>query len=92
MTIAAFLVAMVGPLLARILTSLGLTLITLTGLVATTAALKTTLTGSLAGWPLVALQLGGLLGLWTCLGMVFGAFTFVITWRSTQGFIALAKA
>ena len=92
MSIAAFLVAMVGPLAARLLAAFGVSLVTLAGLVATTATLKALISQSLHSAPGDALQLMGLFGIWTCIGLWFGAITFVITWKSTTGFMALAKA
>jgi hypothetical protein len=68
MTIAAFLVAMVGPLLARMLTALGVSLITITGLVATAATLKTLMISNLNAVPMDGLELAGLFGVWTCIG------------------------
>ncbi len=92
MSIAAFLVAMVGPMATRLLAALGVSLITLTGLVVTTQALHDQVLTSLGGLPSAALQLGGLFGIWESLGIIFGAITFVITWRSTKGFMGLAKS
>ena len=92
MSIAAFLVAMVGPLLLRIISSLGVSLIVLTGLVEAVAALKNQVVSDIGALPTATIQLAGLLGIWSALGIFFGAMTFVITWRSTKGFIALAKA
>lgn len=83
---------MVGPLAARLLTALGVSLVSIGGLVAATTALKAAITQSLGSIPGDALQLLGLFGIWTCLGLVFGCITFVLTWRQTTGFIALAKA
>jgi hypothetical protein len=91
MTIAAFLVAMVGPLLARMLTALGVSLITITGLVATAATLKTLMISNLNAVPMDGLELAGLFGVWTCIGLCLGSVTFVITFQSTKGFMALAK-
>jgi hypothetical protein len=91
MQIAAFLVAMVGPLLVRLLASLGVSLITITGLVATTALLKSTMISALGGVPGDGLQLAGLFGIWTCVGLALGSITFVVTFKATSGFMALAK-
>lgn len=92
MNLATFLVGLVGPMAARFLTSMGLTLVTLTGMLTAWSSLKTTITSSIGGLPSAAVQLGGLLGLWECMGLVFGAITFVLTWQSTKGFWALVKA
>lgn len=91
MNLVAFLVGMVGPLAAQLIVSLGVSLITLTGLTVAVGALKTQVINNLSGLPLAGLQLAGLYGAWTALGMVFGCITFVLTWRSTKGFTAIAK-
>jgi len=90
--LAAFLVGLVGPLMARWLASLGLSLVVLTGLTASVSALKSQIISNIGAMPAVAVQLGGLFGLWECIGIWLGAATFVITWHSTKGFWTLAKA
>ncbi|MCH8180601.1 MAG: DUF2523 domain-containing protein [Proteobacteria bacterium] len=92
MNLASFLVGLVGPLMARWLASVGLSLVVLTGLTSAASALKSQISSDLSGLPLVALQLGGLLGLWEAIGIWLGAITFVITWQSTKGFWTLAKS
>lgn len=91
MTIVAFLVGLVGPLMARWLTSVGLSLVVMAGLVGAIDALKSTALSNIGGMPLDGVQLAGLFGLWECLGMVFGTLTFCVTWASTKGFWTLAK-
>lgn len=92
MNIAVFLVAMVGPIMARALASLGLTLVSMAGLSAAVLALRASLMSSIGGLPLATLQLGGLYGLWECLAIGLSALTFCIAWNSTSGFWRLAKA
>lgn len=92
MNLAAFLVGLVGPLMARWLASMGLSLIVLAGLTTAVTQLKSQVISNIGGFPLVALQLGGLFGLWEAVGMLLGAATFVVTWHSTKGFWALAKS
>lgn len=91
MTIATFIVSLVGPLMARWLASMGLSLVVMGGLVASVTALKSNLISNLGGMPLVTLQLGGLLGIWEAIGIMLGAVTFCVTWASTKGFWTLAK-
>ncbi len=88
---AKMLLSLVGPVLARILVSLGVSLVTMVGLVAAVATLKATVVGKLAGLPVVTLQLGGLFGLWIILGMFFGSLTFIMAWKATKGFMAVVK-
>jgi len=92
MNLAAFLVAMVGPLTARILASLGLSLVSLAGLTTAYAALKAQVVSGIGGLPATAIQLGGLLGIWQAIGILLGALVFVMTWRGTSGFWKLAKS
>lgn len=92
MNVAAFLVGLVGPLMARWLASMGLSLVVLAGLTAGVDQLKGTLMSSLTGWPATALQLGGILGVWESLGMILGAVTFVVTWHATKGFWTFSKS
>ncbi len=91
MTIAAFLLSLVGPMLARILLSLGVSLLTLTGLTVTTALLKQTMINNLGNVPGDGLQLAGLFGIWTCVGLALGSITFVVSWKAASGFMTLAK-
>lgn len=91
MSIAAFLVGMVGPLMARWLASMGLSIIVLAGLGAAVSQLRGVMLANLQALPGDALLLGGLCGVWECLGIWLGAVTFCVTWASTRGFWALAK-
>ena len=91
MNLAAFLVSMVGPIVARVLSSLGLTIIVMTGVMAAFSALRAMVVSNIGSLPAVALQLGGLLGIWQALGILLGAYSFVVTWKSTAGFWALAS-
>lgn len=92
MNLASFIVGLVGPVMARWLASAGLSLVVLAGLTAASAQLKAQIISNLGGLPLVAIQLGGLFGLWEAVGIWLGAITFVITWQSTKGFWTLAKS
>jgi len=92
MTLAAFLVGLVGPLMARWLAAMGLSLVTVAGLSAAYAALKSQVIANIGGLPAATVQLAGLLGIWEAVGIVLGSFVFVITWRASGGFWKLAKA
>jgi hypothetical protein len=92
MNLAAFLIGLVGPLMARWLASVGLSLLTLTGLSLAASSLKSVVLGNLHSLPAAGVQLGGLMGLWECVGLVLGAITFVIAWNSAKGFWSLAKS
>lgn len=92
MNIAAFLIAMVGPVMARWLASMGLSLVSMAGLSIAYYGLRDRLVAAIGGLPGDAVQLAGLFGIWEALGIVLGAFVFVITWRGTSGFWKLAKS
>jgi len=91
MTWATFIIGLIGPLATRLLLSLGLSLVTITGVTVTVNALRDTLVSSLGGTAMDSLQLAGLFGFWTCIGMVLGSVSFVLAFNSAKGFIALAK-
>lgn len=84
MNLSSWLIAMVGPLTARLLAALGLSLVSVAGLAAALSTLRTTIMGGLDGLPLAALQLGGLLGIWEALGIALGAVAFVVAWHGTS--------
>ncbi len=89
---AAFLVGMVGPIAARWIASMGLTLIALTGATLAFTTLKDNVTTYIGGMPSDALAIGGLMGLWEGLGIILGALAFALTWASTNGFWTLGRA
>jgi hypothetical protein len=93
MNFAAFLASMAAPLVARVLMALGFSVITVTGVTLAIQQLKDLVVNNLGNAPLAMLQLGGLLGAWQGLGMVFGAITFAVTLRgltSLSGWIGKA--
>lgn len=92
MNLSAWIVAMVGPIAARVLSSLGLSMVVLTGAVAAFDTLLDQVIANIGGMPAATLQLGGLMGLWEGIGIYLGALTFALTWASSKGFWALAKA
>ena len=85
MNLAAFIVALVGPVTARILVSLGLSLASVGGLSAAFGALKAQVIANIGGLPASTIQLGGLLGIWQSVGIVLGAYVFVLTWQTVTG-------
>lgn len=75
MKLATFLLALVQPLMARILLALGFQVVTITGLVAVTDGLKAQ---TVAAFGLLSPQMAALFGLAggpTGLGIIFGACT-----------------
>lgn len=91
MNLATFLITLVGPLAARIISVLGVQLVVLTGLAAGVSALKDLVRQNIGSLPQTTVQLAGLLGIWTAIGIYFGVLSFALTWRATKGFTAIAK-
>jgi hypothetical protein len=85
---AGLLAALAGlatPILARVLLALGFSVVTLGGVAASVAALREAVLDGLGAWPMAALQLAGLLGVFEGLGMVLGAVSWAVTyWGLTR--------
>lgn len=73
MNFAGFLLAMVSPMIGRILLALGFQVVTLTGMELVISTLKSMLLTNLHSLPVAALQLFALAGGGTALGMILGA-------------------
>lgn len=79
------LASLAGPIVARVLMALGFSVVTVTGVDIAIGAVKDEILANLAEAPIAALQLAGLSGCWSALGMIFGAMTFAVTfWSLTQ--------
>jgi len=75
MTIASWLLTLVGPMALRVLTILGLGTVTFTGV---TASLQTLIDMAMTNWstiPVAVLQLASLMGIPQGLGIIAGAMT-----------------
>lgn len=93
MNLAAFLASMAAPIVARVMMALGFSVITVTGVTLAVDQVKELVLSNLGSVPASLLQLGGLLGAWEGLGLIFGAITFAITFKgltSLTGFIGKA--
>ena len=88
MKIGTWLLSLLQPALAKILTALGFSLVSIVGLDAIFQQLKGSLTSSLGALPAAALQLFLLAGGGQALGIVLGAITTkLLLWqiqKSTQ--------
>lgn len=85
MNFLAALVGLTGPIVARVLITLGFSLVTITGVTVTLTTLKGYVQLNLGQAPLAIVQLAGLAGAWEALGLVFGAATFVAgLWVATS--------
>lgn len=87
------LVTLAGPVVGRVLLSLGFSVITVTGVAVAVGALKSRMLESLGALPLATLQLLGLGGVWVGLGIMLGAMTFCVSyWTLTSSVRILGKA
>lgn len=88
MKIGTFLLSLLQPALAKILLSLGFSVVSIVGMQALLTQLKTSLVSSFSSLPADALSLFLLAGGGVALGIVFGALTTkLLLWqiqRSTQ--------
>jgi hypothetical protein len=73
------LAALAGPITARVLMSLGMSVVTVAGAAVAVSALKSSVLTAMGAVPASGLMLAGLLGCWEGLGMIFGAITFAVT-------------
>ena len=76
MKIAAFLMSLVEPLIARILTALGFSVVSVVGVTAAIDGIKSQLVGSVNSLPVDMLNVFLLAGGGQCLGMILGAIAF----------------
>lgn len=85
MKIGTWLLAMVEPLLGRILTSLGFSVVSIVGFDAAVDTLKARLVASVNAMPLEALQVFLLAGGGTALSIITGAVaTRMLLWQITS--------
>jgi len=88
--LGAFLESAVGPLAIRVLTSLGIGVISYAGLSVGVTAALTYLQTQYAGIPSAAASLANLAGLGQCLGIITAAITFRVAFqvqRKTLGLL-----
>lgn len=84
--LAAWLLALVGPLVMRAVVALGFTAVTFTGVSVLANSLITMAQQNWAGMPLVVLQVAGLSGIPECLGMIAGAYVARVgVWAAING-------
>lgn len=83
MPLGAWLIGMVGPLLGKILLTLGFQVVTVTGMVAVISGLKGLFMTHLGAVPAAGMQLALLGGVGEGLGIVFGAIaTRLVLWQA----------
>ena len=83
--LGTWLLSMAQPLIAKIFVALGMTVLTLTGVMEAYATLKDKMQTSLSAAPTAALQPAALAGVPEGLALVLGAVSFVISlWLTTS--------
>lgn len=84
-TLFAFLASAVGPLAIRILTALGVSVLTFTGVTESLAGLTSYVQTTYAGLPADLLALAGLAGVNEGIGLILGAMTArVAVWSAAS--------
>lgn len=76
MKIATFIMSLVQPLIARILTALGFSIVSIAGVTASIEGIKNQLIGSVNNLPVDILNVFLLAGGGYCLGLILGAIAF----------------
>lgn len=85
MPIGTWLLAMMAPLTARILLTLGFSVVTIVGMDAVMTQLKAAVVTNLGAIPSAGLQLALLAGVGEALGIIFGAITTrLLLWKITS--------
>jgi len=93
MKFGTWLVAMVQPLLAKILLSLGFSVVSIVGMTSVIGGLKASFLSQAALIPAAGLQLATLAGCGVAIGIIFGAITTrILLWQISQGTKLLGSA
>jgi hypothetical protein len=85
------LASLAAPILARVLLALGFSVVTYVGMSAAIGLLRSQFMNALSGAPLAMLQLAGLAGVWSGLGMLMGGVTFIIAWWGLTKAVRVTK-
>lgn len=85
MPIGTWLLAMMGPLTARILLTLGFSVVSIVGMDAIISGIKSQLISAMGAVPQAGLNLALLAGAGEALGIIFGAITTrLLLWKITS--------
>lgn len=85
MNLAAFIIALIGPVVIRTIVALGFTAVTFTGVSTLSNSLVSYAQSSWSSIPTTVLQLATLSGIPEFLGMVFGALVARVTMAAAVG-------
>ncbi len=88
----AGLAALAQPILARVLLALGFSVVTTTGVNLIISKIQDLVLVNLGNGVEAALQLAGLAGVWTGLGMVWGSVNFALAYWSMSKAVRLVGA
>ncbi|MBB2487461.1 DUF2523 domain-containing protein [Mitsuaria sp. WAJ17] len=89
-SLLAGLLSIAGSVTARVLLSLGLSVVSIAGIAASIAGIKSALMGQLAAAPPAMLQLAGLAGAWDALGLVLGGVSFAVSYWGLTSAVRIA--
>lgn len=84
-TLAAFLLAIIGPMVGRAIVASGFAAVTLVGVQPSVTQLAGLVVEGLGQAPQSVLQLAGLAGAWEALGLILSAAAWCVTWHLLTG-------
>jgi hypothetical protein len=86
MSIASFVMGLVGPVVVRGITALGFTAVTFSGVTELANQMVSNAQSSWSQMPATVLQLASLSGIPEALGMIMGAYIAVLALKASVGF------
>jgi len=89
-SLLAGLLSIAGSVTARVLMSLGFSVVAIAGIGASVAAIKSALMTSLNTASPAILQLAGLAGAWDALGLVLGGVSFAVSYWGLTSAVRIA--
>jgi len=88
----AWVASAIGPIVARVLLALGLTIITVKGADIAFDQVKQRLFNEIGSLPNDIALIGGLFGVWEGMGLVIGAASFVVSYMMAAKFFSFFGA
>lgn len=89
-SLLAGLLSIAGSVTARVLASLGFSVVAIAGIGASVSAIRSALMSSLNSAPSAMVQLAGLAGAWDALGLVLGAVSFAVSYWGLTSAVRIA--
>lgn len=87
-TLTDWLLKMVQPMIVRIMASLGLSIVTFEGIQGAFDQARGYVQSAVNSFPAAVLQIGGLFGIDTALGLVLGAMSFALSLFAIRSFFS----